>query len=158
MVLLCIHINWINLMVSCWLWTNRWYVGIGLRLDLDMPLLCVRCTMTRPQLHTHLVFNYNDNDERFCADVDVNSIWYGMVSWWLWTNRMYVAIGTCLNSNVLPLDFRCTMTPSQFNYNGNDIRLCAHVDINSISYGTVPCWLWTGRQYVGIGTCLNVNA
>ena len=33
------------------------------------------------------------------------------------------------------------------------IRLCADVDW---IYGTVSCWFWTNRRYVGISTCLNL--
>ena len=52
--------------------TNRKYVGIGLCLNLNVPSLGIRCTniITSSQLHTRLLFNYNANDIRLCADVD----------------------------------------------------------------------------------------
>ena len=202
----CADVDGIYGTVPCWLWTNSLYVGIGACLNIQR-------TMTPSQLHTHLLFNCNDNDIWLCADVD----WiYGTVSYWFWTNRTYVGIGACLNSNVYTMHHdaiviahspaiqlqwqwhtalrwcwlniwnrvgfgrtggtlvllmhvymshylvyeRYTMTWSQlqtrllFNYHGNDTWFCADVDwIN----GTVSCWLWTNRKYVGIGVYLNLN-
>ena len=52
-------VDWIyGTILLCWLLTNSKYVGVG--------------AMPRLQLHTHLIFNYNGNVLRLCADVDVN--------------------------------------------------------------------------------------
>ena len=48
-------------------------------------------------MHTRLLFKYNGNGIRLCANVD----WiYGTVSCWLWTNSKYVGICACLNLTV----------------------------------------------------------
>ena len=77
-----------------WIWNcivlvldDRTYVCIGACLNLNLWLLGIRCTMTPSRLHTRLLINYNGNDTRLCADVDVDWI-YGTVSCWLWTDRM----------------------------------------------------------------------
>ena len=149
----CADIDWIYATVSCWLWTNSWYVGISV--CLNVSLIGIRCTMTPAHLHTRLLFNYNDNDIRLCFDID----WiYATVSCWLWTSREYVGISVCLNVSLIGI--RCTMAQAYlhtrllFNCNDNDIRLC--VDVDWI-YATVSCWLWTNREYVGITVWLNLN-
>ena len=112
MIRLCADIECIYGTILCWLLTNRTYVGIGACLNLNMPLLCIRCSMSHLQLHTRLLFNCNGNDMRLCAGVDVNSIWYGTVSCWLWTDRQYVGVFTCLNLNVSLLGIRCAKASS----------------------------------------------
>ena len=118
--------------------------------------------MAPSQLYTRLPpFNYNGNDILLCACIDVDWIWI-CIMWALDEQTVRWYIGACLNVNVSLLGFRCTMIPSQlhtrllFNYNDNDIRPCACIDVDWI-YGYVSFWLWTNRQYVNIGACLNLN-
>ena len=64
-----------------------------------------------PAIQIH--YNVND-DTRLHADVNVD--WtYGTVFRLLWTNREYVVIGACSNSNVSLLGIWCTMAPSPLN-------------------------------------------
>ena len=98
---------------------------IGAYLNLNVSWLGVLCTMTLSQLHTRLLFDYNDNDERLCANVVL--IDFG------WTVSTFVLV------HVWSRMYHCLVydtlypTPSQLhtrlllNYNGNDIRLCAIV-------------------------------
>ena len=126
-------------LVHVWIWMCHYLVY-------DAPW------KTRLELQTRLLlFNDNDNDIlRLCADVDDNSIWYGTISCWLSTNRKYVGIGACLDLNASLLGIG---VPTM---HGNNIWFYADVDVDWI-YGTVSYWLWTNREYVGIGACLNLN-
>ena len=79
-----------------------------------------RCKMTRSNLHARLRFNCCCNNTWPGANVDVDLDWlYGTASCGLWTNRKYVGIGACLNSNAslyktyFAYDAPC-MTWSQF--------------------------------------------
>ena len=99
--------------VSCWLWTNREYVGIGVCLNLIVSLFFD--TTTSADLHTCMLSKYTTMAKThgwLCVDVD-NDWMYGTVSCWLRTSRAYVAISTCLNLNVLLLGIQCTMTTWQ---------------------------------------------
>ena len=62
--------------------------------------------------------------------------WQMTLHWWHHCN--------CTLTHLLPL----------FNYNDNEIWLCADV---YLIYGTLSCWIRTTSEYVGIGVCLNLN-
>ena len=95
-------------------------------------------------------------------DFALISIEYAMVPWWLWTNRRYVGKHWCI------FKLECVITYLAYDalWNHHD---CAHACYSTtmamtsgsalmlIEYGTISCWLWTYRQYVGIGACLNLN-
>ena len=42
---LCVYVRWMPGTVSCWLWTNRKYVCIGVCLHLKLLVIRVRCSM-----------------------------------------------------------------------------------------------------------------
>ena len=56
--------------LSCLRWPNRQYVVIRACLNLNVPLLGIRCTMTQSQLHTRLLHYIGIDDIRLCTDVD----------------------------------------------------------------------------------------
>ena len=120
---------------------------------------CIECVMIWCAMHHDTITIAHPSAIELtwlCTDGDMDWI-YGTVSWWLWMNRQYVVNGVCLNFNDALF-----ITPSRlhtrllFNHNGNDVLFCADVDVDWI-YGTVSCWLWTNRKYVGISVCWNCN-
>ena len=81
---------------------------------------------------------------RRCGDVDRI---YGTAWYWLWTNRMYVDIGACLNLNVTLLDIRCTMIRSQLH-----THVLSKYTIMAMAYGSVLMLIeYMERYRVGFG-------
>ena len=146
-------------------WTRRLYVCISAFLNSKVTWLCVECTVTRSQLHTHpcaVQIHYNGANTRLRIDFGGLN---GTVSCWLWTNRKYVDIGAYSyfipNICCLVSDWY-TMARSQLHthtcavqklYNADNTRLRIDFDFAGI-YGTVLLWLWTSRRYVRISEFL----
>ena len=117
-------IDWIYATVSCWRWTNSQYVGIRACLNLNVSLLGIRCTMTPSQLHTRLLFNYNDI--RTCADV--NWIWNGIV---LALDEQEVRWYWCI------FEFECLIALYTVHHN---IIAIAYSRAIQLQWYTVLCW------------------
>ena len=142
--------------VSCWLWTNRLYVGIGACLNLKVPLLGVRCNMTPSQLHTHLLLKYTTMAMTYGYALMLMLIEYmqryrvgfGRTVCTLVLVHVWIRICHCLAYDALWHNRNCTLACYS-----TTMALC---DVDWI-YATVLYWLWTNRKCVGIGTCLNLT-
>ena len=134
-----INVDWICGTVSCWLWTNSKYVGIGACLNSNLSLLCVRWT-TRPSL-LHTRFLFNDNVTWLCAYVDIDWM-YETVSYWLWTNRQYVGICVFLNFNVSLLGNRFTIA-----WHHRDCTLACYSHTILMAYGSAPMLIEYMERY-----------
>ena len=84
--------------------------------------------------------------------------YYGTVSRWPWTDRLYVCIVVCMNLKLLfvfdavrghNLTLICCPNTLQW-------WCSVHVYLRWI-YGTVSCWPWTNSPYVCIVLCLNLK-
>ena len=129
---------------------------------------CSRCLMWYPiQLRTTMAMTHHGS-----ALILILGGWiHGMVSCWHWTNRAYVGrwycclvlcvrIWTCycLPWCSMHLLWDCSWCAVQIHYDGEK-----HTNPDwfwfwlNIWNGTVRCWLWTNRAYVGIGACFNLK-
>ena len=106
-----VDIHWMCETVPCWIRTDRKCVCMSVSLNVISRYEMHYITPSL-LLRTHLLFKYNGNDTRLCADVDADWI-YGMVSCWLWTNRKYVFISVCLNLKVSVFGIWHTMETSK---------------------------------------------
>ena len=156
-VWLSADVDWIYGTESCWLWTNRKYVVIGACLNLnDVSLLVIRCILTQNE-HS---LGCNDDDICRRGDVHVDQMCNGIVPaldeqtvrrcWCLFEFECVIAWYTM--HYITPPQLH---TPLIFNYNGNDLWLCADVDVDWMC-ATISFGLWMNRQYV-VCSKLNVS-
>ena len=160
MTMICTNVDSIYGTVSCWLWTNRKYVGIGACLNLKVSLLTARCNMTPSHLQTHLLLKYT-----------AMAMTYGYALMLILIERMewcHAGFGQTDGTLVLVhvwirmchylVNDALYITPSQlhtrlllFKYTDNDIRLLADVDW---MYGTVRIVLAFDEQNVRWYWCM----
>ena len=151
---LCVDVDFDRIFgtVSCWLWTNRTYVGIGACLNLNVALLGTRCNMKASQMYTHILFKHTAmticTAIRNCIVLPLNE-------------QGVRCKGSCVNLIVPLLGLRCTMTLSQLL---TRLRL-KYITLVLMTYGSallLPDYM--ERYHVGFGraactsisTCLNV--
>ena len=120
--------------VSCWLWMNRAYVGIGACLNLNVPWHNHNCIIG--YYSNTLQRRWHTAHDSAVILMHVGWIYYITVSCWLWMNREYVGIGAYLLSL---LRVSCTMTRSQLHN-----RLLFKYTTMAMAHGTKICadWFW----------------
>ena len=161
--MLCINVDVDRIYGTVWYWlrTNRMYVGM-ISACLNWNVAFLRCTMTPSQLYTRLLFNYNGNDTRLCADVDVDWIWNGIIlaldeqkvrCWFKSMSEFECVIAWYTSKHHQKCTLACYI---QIHNNANDTRLCTDLNDDWI-YETISCSVWTNRPYVGISACLNLD-
>ena len=118
------------------------------------------------QLHTRLLFNHDGNDMRLCVDTWCwLNIWNGVgvmlaldeqeVRWYWYVFQFECAIAWYTmhherhHDNCTPA---CRSTTMAMILYGSALIF----DVDWI-YGTVSCWLWTNRKYVGIDIVFYLN-
>ena len=144
---------------DCWLWTNREYVGFSVCLILNVSLIAWYTMHHDTRAFTHSTV----------IELHTTLCWCWL---YIWNGVMMTLDEQGVRWYCCMFEFECVitcwymmqndtdtveMTHSSviwIRYNDNDIRLCADIDW---IYGTVSCWLWTNRWYVGIVVCLNLN-
>ena len=135
-------------LVHVWIWIRRCLVY-------DVPW------MTRSQLYTRLLFNYNDDGKWPRADVDIHWLWNGPVSvlneqdvrwyWCMFICKCVISKYTFRHDTITnKYSLGCYSTTMTY---GKWLR----ADVNLDWYGTVLRWIWTNSEYVGIDACLNLN-
>ena len=98
----CANFDWIHILctygtVSCWRHTNRKYVSMGARFNMDVSSLDLWCTIIALSYSFVIKLQWQWCIIRLCSDVD----WiYGTTLRWLLTNRKYVVICACLTLSV----------------------------------------------------------
>ena len=151
------NVDWIYRTVMCLRWLNRQYVFIGSCL-FEYTIAWYTMHFGIANSPATQIYYICIDDTRLCADV-------AGISCWLRPRRKYVDISVCVILNVSPLGKRHTVHYNTITvaYSPNvQLLLQCHmtrradVDVDWM-YGTVTCWLWMNRKYVGIGARLNFN-